>query len=283
MRYRGFFMLRLQRKTKTRFQSTKPLAPGTRLSPRYLMVCPKIGGSLMIKKTYYDENGNPCKHWQTPEAKAKAKYRYQTQTPEYKAKKNAKVKAYYQSPEGKAKVKAYQQKPEAKAKAKDRTKTPEYKAKKNAKAKAYYQSPEGKAKIKAYHQKPEVKAKAKDRIKTPEAKATTKAYLQTPKGRALKRARVALRKAKKLQRSRLLTEAGKKVIAEIYANRPDNWHVDHIVPLQGETVSGLHLPENLQYLPRLVNCSKKNRWDNSWASHTMDTPLEEKIKAYKQT
>ena len=192
----------------------------------------------MIKKTYYDENGNPCKHWQTPEAKAKAK---------------------------------------------DRTKTPEYKAKKNAKVKAYYQSPEGKAKVKAYQQTPEAKAKAKDRIKTPEAKATTKAYLQTPKGRALKRARVALRKAKKLQRSRLLTEAGKKTIIKIHANCPDGWHVDHIVPLQGETVSGLHLPENLQYLPKSVNNMKYNRWDNSWASHTINTPLEEKIKAYTQT
>ena len=54
-------------------------------------------------------------------------------------------------------------------------------------------------------------------------------------------------------------------------------------PLLGKTISGLHHPDNLQYLPAWVNCMKGNRWDDSWASHTMDTPsLEEKIKAYSK-
>lgn len=38
-----------------------------------------------------------------------------------------------------------------------------------------------------------------------------------------------------------------------------SWHVDHIIPLQGKSVSGLHVPINLQVIPWIDNVKKGNR------------------------
>ena len=39
------------------------------------------------------------------------------------------------------------------------------------------------------------------------------------------------------------------------------WEVDHVIPLQGEFVSGLHVPSNLRAILAFDNRSKHNRYD----------------------
>lgn len=59
----------------------------------------------------------------------------------------------------------------------------------------------------------------------------------------------------------------KEAIHNFYKECPVGFHVDHIIPIKGKTVSGLHVLENLQYLPAGANIQKKNSVDPFTLEH----------------
>jgi hypothetical protein len=74
--------------------------------------------------------------------------------------------------------------------------------------------------------------------------------------------------AKKQRLPAWLTKDNKKQIKALYMlassltkNTGMVWHVDHIIPLQGKNVSGLHTPENLQVILGIENIKKNNKFE----------------------
>lgn len=76
------------------------------------------------------------------------------------------------------------------------------------------------------------------------------------------------RAAKRNRTPKWLTPTQLKAIQDIYEQAAAlskltgcRYEVDHVVPLQGKKVSGLHVPWNLQIIPVPENRRKRNRWE----------------------
>lgn len=130
------------------------------------------------------------------------------------------------------------------------------KAKEAANKKRYYSA-----------NKEQIKAKSSAHRKTEAYKKTHSIWVE--KNRATIVARVNKRNAAKLKRTPAwLTDFDLlkiKCLYQLAAMRSResgyDWHVDHIIPLQGEFVSGLHVPSNLRVIPAVDNRRKNNLYE----------------------
>ena len=77
-------------------------------------------------------------------------------------------------------------------------------------------------------------------------------------------------KLSKIQRTPLwLTDDDKEMMQIAYETAQERtkefgfaWHVDHVIPLKGKRVCGLHVPSNLRVIPWRENLSKSNKYVN---------------------
>lgn len=154
----------------------------------------------------------------------------------------------------------------------ERMKQPERAAKKRAQVKAWLDANPGKTaaySAKHYRKDPEARKEA--------ARARYTANSEKERARMMKNQRENLdvyaanegkrRAAKNRATPAWLTQIDYEMMAVSYAMAKEmsdrfgyKFHVDHIAPLKGENICGLHVPLNLQVIPASVNISKSNKY-----------------------
>lgn len=153
--------------------------------------------------------------------------------------------------------------------------TPEGRERKRLINARYMATPEGKLKARErYKRHIERNGYGKRKykyVKRSGSSASTKRWRQNNKDKA--NAQYAYRRARKKNATpSWLTESDKESMLELYTicgmfkiYTGLEYHVDHIVPLCGKTICGLHVPWNLRVSTSLDNLSKNNKLDESLA------------------
>ena len=138
-----------------------------------------------------------------------------------------------------------------------------------AQKKRYRQSEKGKAQKKRYQQSEKAKATSKcfqQRYrKSEQGKATMQRYRKSEQGKICRRKYVAEYRARKLNATVSWSEKAKIDAVFAQATRKEiqtgkKYDVDHIVLLQGKTVSGLHVEGNLRIVLAITNRRKQNQF-----------------------
>lgn len=135
-------------------------------------------------------------------------------------------------------------------------------ARRKEQAKARQQTPEYKAYHKAYRQLPANKIKAlNDQLKYRPLKGPRKKTIGRINANNAKRRAIKLNATPKWLSKEQLKEVNKiyKRAIELTKTTGIKHEVDHIIPLLGKNVRGLHVPWNLQVLTKQQNRSKGNR------------------------
>lgn len=87
------------------------------------------------------------------------------------------------------------------------------------------------------------------------ARESSKKYLY---GAGYKEHKIRVKARRHKTSRQQISKIYKEQIKQIYRNCPEGYEVDHIIPINGKNVCGLHVPWNLQYLTSEDNLKKGN-------------------------